>query len=175
MGLRSCSIAACVMVWASVAVIPFGTHLQTQSPRFPEYERQYMADIIAARPGEDHGPNFDFLAFSWPVVGYFCAFVGLAFTIGLSASLGLQRCNRVIGVIAAVVFGLGCVAGVRLGLAEAAESFRWGFGVLGAGYLIAAVGLGLGALCMVGSCRTTRCNGIAATSSRVGGPSAVSH
>ena len=161
MGLRSCSIAACIMVWASVLAIPYGTHLQTQSPRFPEFERQYVADIIAASPGEDLGPNMFFLAFSWPIIGFFCALVGLAFTAGLFVSLGLQRWNRVIGVIAAAAFGLGCVAGVILGLVEAAECFRWGFAILGAGYLMSAVGLGLGALCMVGGCRTTRCNGLA--------------
>jgi len=131
MNLHIYSIAAHILLYASVLVVSFGAHLREQSPWFPEYENQCMSDIFSANPGTDLGQNLFFLGFAWPFVGCCTAFVGLAFTVGFSASFGLQRCNRVIGVFVAVMFSLGCGLGVILGQAEATESFRWGFCVLG--------------------------------------------
>lgn len=151
--LRGCSIAGFFLIWASVVIIPLGTHLQTQAPGFPEYERQVFARIAAAHPGRDLGPGMAF-AFAWPFTTGFCVFIGLLYSGGVLVVRRLVQWKRDDGLLVAGAFGLGCLAGALLGLGEAMESFRCGFAVLGLGYILSAAGLGVGAIGLVGSCRT---------------------
>ena len=175
MGSRGCLIAAGALLWASTLVIPLGAHLRAQSPRFPEYERQFVADIAAASPGEDLGPNMYFLAFWWPIVTAACVLGGVLFSVGALGVLALLRWNRVVGMISAVFFCLGCLVAAFVGLSSAVDGFRWGFFVLGAGNLMFAVALVLAGIGIAGTCRTNRCNGLAMRPSGVDNPPATSH
>src|SRR5690349_18662255 len=72
---RICLVAGFGVLWASIVIIPVGTELQTQSPRFPEYEQHVNARVAAANPGSDVGPGLLF-AFAWPLTALFCVFIG---------------------------------------------------------------------------------------------------
>jgi hypothetical protein len=135
--------AGFVLLWLSVVVIPLGTRFQTESLPFAEYERRAIADTVAANSG--FKPHAGFLAFAWPFAGCFCLFIGLLFSGGVLVVRCLAQWDRTMGLLAAVVFGLGCHAGTLLGFKEAVDSFHWGFVVLGMGYLLSAAGLAFGA------------------------------
>jgi hypothetical protein len=138
-----------ITLWASVVVITFGTHLQTQSPRFKEYQKAMIDEVSASNHGKDFGPGIGIgivLSTAWPLVGCFCVFVALLFSGGVYQLRAIAVWNRDVALLATGAFSLGCLCGAFVGLGEALDSFQWGFTVLGIGYLLSAVGLILGSI-----------------------------
>ena len=150
---RAGRIAGLALIWASVATITLGTQLQTESPRFDEYRLAFVREQTG--PGESLNPAGRMaleLSFSWQFGCCGSGFFALLFTAGVFGVRILRRWQRDLALVAAGMFGLGCLLGAGLGTAEALSCFHWGFVTLGLGYLLSAAGLGAGGVGVIGSC-----------------------
>jgi hypothetical protein len=158
---RPCLIAALALIWASVAFITVGAHLQTQSPRFEEYRLAVIQEAVGSGPGERLNPvgrmALEF-CFSWQYGCCVSVFFACLYTIGVIGIRAVERSHRKLALVAAVAFGLGCLVGAVLGAREALRSFHWGFVILGVGFLLSAAGLSAGGLGMAWSPLTKRCS-----------------
>lgn len=142
---RGCWIAGLLLIWVSVGVITLGTHLQTQSPRFGEFQQAAIAPLNPA------GRMALMLSFTWQFACCFSGFFALLFTVGALCVRVAKRWHRELALVAAGAFVLGCLAGAVIGLGEAVRSFLWGFTTLGVGFLLSAAGLSVGGLGVVWS------------------------
>lgn len=151
---RACVIGGLFLIWASVAAITLGTHLQTLSPRFAEYEQQKIRSE-AGSGGEERlnpaGRMALVLSFTWEFVFCFSGLFAALFTAGVLVIRAMGRWHRDLALLTAGGFGMGCLAGAVEGVGEALRSFDWGFEILGSGYLLSAAGLAIGAVGVVGS------------------------
>lgn len=126
--------AGFVLIWASVAVITWGTYLRTLSPGSEEYEEKVIRHFAGDGTEKRLNPAGRMALvtmFRWQFVGCYCAFIGLLFTGGVLFLRALARWKRDFALVALGAFGLGCLVGAYLGVGEAVENFRWGFDVLG--------------------------------------------
>ena len=157
---RRCWIAGLVLIWASVAFITVGTHLQTLSPGFAEFQQNEIASQ-AGTDGEEKlnpaGRMALVLSFTWEFAFCSSGFFAIVFTIGVLMIRAIGQRSYELALMAAGVFVIGCLFGALLGLGEALRNFQWGFVTLGVGYLLSAAGLGIGSLGVVLSCRTKHC------------------
>lgn len=144
---RACWIAGLALIWASVPVISYGTHLLTLSPRFAEFEKWNITEQ-AGTGGEERlnpaGRMVLELSFTWQYAFCISGFFACLFTAGVLGIRAVGRWHRRLALLAAAAFGLGCLAGTVLGVGEAVRSFHWGVATLGAGFLLSAAGLGVG-------------------------------
>ncbi len=147
---RAWWIAGLLLIWASVGVIAIGTHLQTQSPRFGEFQRGEFqrAEIARLNPA---GRKALMLSFTWQFACGLSGFFALLFTVGGLCVRVAKRWHQDLALVAAGAFGLGCLAGAVIGLGETVRSFHWGFATLGVGFLLSAAGLSVGGLGVVWS------------------------
>lgn len=141
-----------VLIWTSVIVIPYGAYIQTYSPNLREYEAYETARMSAAGlrgPGAGIG-----LALSsfWPFVIAVYAAIGLFFIFGILVVRFIARWNRMLALLASGIILTGCFLGAFAQVQEAIAHLRWGFIVRGAGDLLAAGGLIIGALGVLGYC-----------------------
>ena len=146
---RACCITGLVLIWASVAAITAGTHLQTQSRQFEEFRLATIREQAGPGPGERLNPAGRMaleLSFTWQFGCCFSGFFALLFTAGVFGIRAVGRRHRELALVAAGAFGLGCLGGAALGVGEALRSFGWGFVTLGVGFLLSAAGLGVGGL-----------------------------
>ena len=81
----------------------------------------------------------------------FCFYLGIAmmFTAGAVVVHVMNLWKRDVGLLAAGAFGIGCLFGAVIGIAECASGFGWGFNALAVGYLMATEGLILGTIGLV--------------------------
>ena len=138
-----CWIAGLVLIWASVAAISVGTHLQTLSPQFEAAIREQTGPGPEERLNPAGRMALE-LSFTWQFGCCFSGFFALLFTVGVFGIRAVGRWRRELALLAAGAFGLGCLAGAVLGVGEAVRSFHWGFATLGVGFLLSAAGLGVG-------------------------------
>lgn len=157
MARRCVLIVGIVLIWTGAIIIPYGTYLQTLSPNFREYEQYVVKKVISENPGGHFGFSLALIS-AWPIAAVFCAAIGLLFVIGALALRFIAELNRDFMLMSSGIFISGCFLGSLLGIKEAIDSLRWGFIVLGIGYLLAAGGLFFGALGMLGCCRRWGCN-----------------
>ena len=146
---RACQLTGLVLIWASVAAITAGTHLQARSPRFDEFRLATIGELNGPGPGEGLNPAGRMaleLTMSWQFGCCFSGFFALLFTAGLLTTQAVRRWHRDLALVAAGAFALGCVAGAMMGVGEAVRNFVWGFVTLGVGFLLASAGLGFGGL-----------------------------
>ena len=150
---RAFWITGLVLIWTSVVVITIGTHLQTLSPRFAEFE-QAAVKQEAGTDGEERfnpaGRMALVLSFTWQFQCCFCGFLALVFMVGGLGIRVIRQRYRELALIGAGAFGLGCLVGAVLAVGDAVRNFQWGFVTLGIGFLFSAVGLvvgGLGVVC----------------------------
>ena len=141
--------AGFISIWVSVVVIPLGTQYRTNSPRNWEYLATAARKIEARNPGvKVSGAQMAFGSlFIVPFMSAYC--VVIAALVPRSGTVVVReavRWNRSVGLLAAGAFGGGCLMGAAFGVERCWSSFSWGFDTLGVGYLIAALGLVLGAV-----------------------------
>ena len=132
-----------MLVWMSVFVLPIGTYYKLTSPQYMEWAAIEMQPE-ALRAQMIFGKSED-VSFT------FCFYLGIAmiFTAGTIVVHVMNLWRRDVGLLAAGAFGIGCLFGAVLGIAECASGFGWGFNALGVGYLMATAGLILGAIGLV--------------------------
>lgn len=157
----ACWIAGLALIWISVAVITVGTHLQTMSPRFAEYERHVIAREAGIGEGERERQNPAgrmalVLTLTWQFSCCFSGFIALLYTAGVFGIRAIGRRHHVLAILLAGGFGLGCIAGAVLGIGDAIGNFLWEFITLGIGYLLSSAGLVVGGLGVAGSIMTKR-------------------
>lgn len=144
---RPCWITGLALIWASVAVITIGTHLQTQSARFAEFELQEFQQK-AGTGGEERlnpaGRMALALSFTWQFACGCGGFFACLFTAGVFGILAVGTWRREVARLVAGAFGLGCLAVAAFAVNEAVGSFLWGFVTLGVGQLMSAIGLCVG-------------------------------
>ena len=148
---------ALLALWVSVPVVALGTYWKSIAPQYPAYEREASARMRAGDSGRDRGPAIAIglaLASAWPFVAVCSAFVAGAATCGVLVVQCVTMWRRVAGVLASVVVGACCALAAFAAGSSAAESFRWGFAVLGGGEVLAAAGFSLAAVAGVVSSLT---------------------
>ena len=146
--------AGLVLLWASVPLVTAGAYDRTLSPWFGEYQRRAIREEVGTGPGERLNPAGRMallLSFSWQFECLASGSVAALFTTGVFGIRALGRRNRDVSLLAAGAFGLAALLGAGAAAGEATDSFRWGFAVLGIGYLVAAVGLAAGGVGVVWS------------------------
>jgi hypothetical protein len=135
---------ALLAVWLSVLLTTWGACLRNSAPQFKLWEAEQIRKWEAAKDGRDVN-NFGLLMSMTP--GFelqLNSLTATVFTVGLFTSrLCATRGPKPFRLIP-VVFGIGCVAGVVVGMKSGVDDCRWSFFVLGSGYLLASGGLACG-------------------------------
>lgn len=147
---KACRILGMALIWASVVVIPLGTHFQRQSPPYQDQRRRVMDERSPSVPeGLNPAGRMALVAgddLDWLFALGFCGFVASVFTVGLFGIRLLGRWQRDLYLIVGGAFGCGCCIGALLGVGSALGGFREGSRALGFGFLLSAAGLLLGAI-----------------------------
>jgi hypothetical protein len=141
-----------VLLWTSVVLSSYGTHLKSESPQLEEYETEARERMAAANPGSDGGSGIGIgiiLASTWQFVGCVSAFMALVLMGGLLFVHAIALWNRKAAYLATGALALLCMLFVYTLSQSAKHHLDWGFDTLGSGELLVALAL---LLVAVGSC-----------------------
>lgn len=136
---------ALALIWLSVATAGTGAYLRQLSPEYERWQVQELGELAKRTDGPLIAAAF---GTHWRFEVFIDTVLALVFTLGMLASSPLIRRGPNPGWILVAVFASGCILGAWIGVVDGAESLRWGFGLLGAGYWLASSGLTLGVVAL---------------------------
>lgn len=135
-------------------VMALGTHLQTLSDRFPEYEKRQFDQYRDQGNGETLNPAGRMAlvaSFEWQFSICVSGFIAAAYTIGLLSIRALSRRWPGLSLPISFAFGGICLIGALSLARDAIYEFQWGFLTLGISQLQVSAGLLVGGVGMAGS------------------------
>ena len=143
-------IAALVVLWSRVIVIPWATFREASSSQWAAYQiaaiKSASADESPTRRQRDGAGAGGALALLPYVEAVYCVCIGVLFTGGLAFLKIVDVWQAHVGTFLSGAFCCGCLFGVWWSIGEAIESADWGFTVRAVGFSLSALGLFLGAV-----------------------------
>jgi hypothetical protein len=138
------SEVAFLLLWASVPLTFWGVGLRDESPQFDSWAAEEGRKWQEGPGRSTHNGLGPMLSMTGGFELMVNSLIATAFSVGLFMShLLMTRGPKLLRVIP-VVFSLGCLWGVLIGLKSGFNCCLWGFFVLGGGYGLASVGLACG-------------------------------